>query len=193
MRPRPPHAPTAPHAPLQPAAPLQVELGAGALLGLGFAPNPSAGFGGFVGVRFPRFGRYLGVVLEGRADLDASGSFVQLRDGTARARTAFVGGSVAACLYLSHLFVCPLLTLGAVRGSAGDAYQPAEQLAIFAGLGGRAGVELFLVEGPPAFGVRVSADGLFNLSRPQVYAGGELLWQAEIGAGALSAQVVTLF
>lgn len=188
-------APPLPPPPLPPKLPpaVRVQLGAGALVGFGFAPNPSAGFGGFVGLRFPRSAPAFELTIEGRGDLDSSGDVVALAKAPAQARAGFVGGSLAPCGFVRWFFGCALVTLGAVRGSAGDAYEPAEQTSLFAGLGGRIGAELWIVEGPPAFGVRLAFDGLFALSRPEVIAGGERIWTAPIGAGVASAHLTTRF
>lgn len=190
--PAPTVAPPLPPAPPQPPA-VRVQLGAGALVGFGVAPNPSAGFVGFVGLRFPRLSPVFGLTLEGRGDLDASGGVVALAGGSAQARTAYAGGSVAPCLHARWFFGCGVFTLGAVRGSAGEAYAPAEHTALFAGFGGRVGAEILFVEGRPSFGVRVAVDGLFTLVRPEMYVDAERIWQAPIGSGSAGAYLVTLF
>lgn len=186
----PPVPPPAPPTKLPPA--VRVEIGAGALVGFGFAPNPSAGFGGFVGLRFPRALPAFGLMLEGRGDLDVSGDAVVLAKASAQPRTGFAGGSIAPCGYLRWFFGCGLFTIGAVHGTAGPAYEPAGQESLFAGLGGRIGGEVWIVDGPPSFGVRLSLDGLFALSRPAVIADGEQVWISPLGAGAASLHLVAL-
>lgn len=186
-------APTAPTAPATSPPAVRVLVGAGALVGLGFAPNPSAGFGGFVGLRFPRAVPAFGLYLEGRGDVDSGGDVVSLASGAARPSAGFAGGTIAPCGHVQWFFGCGLVTLGVVRGSAGEAYEPDQQTSFFAGLGGRAGADLWIVEGPPAFGVRLAVDGLVALSRPAIFAAGELVWQAPIGAGAAAAHLVARF
>lgn len=191
-RPVPTIAPLLPPAPPLPPV-VRVQLGAGGLVVLGTAPNPSAGFAGFVGLRFPRLLPAFGFTLEGRADLGASGGVVALARGAAQARASFAGGSVAPCLHGRWFFGCGVFTIGAVRGSAGEAYAPAEQAALFAGLGGRVGAEIMFVEGRPSFGVRLAVDGLFTLVRPEVYADAERIWQAPSASGSAGVYLVTLF
>lgn len=186
-----PTLPAPPPPTLLPPA-VRVHIGAGALVGFGFAPNPSAGFGGFVGLRFPRSLPAFGLMLEGRGDVDVSGDSVVLARASAQPRTGFAGGSLAPCGYLRWFFGCGLFTIGAVHGSAGPAYEPAEQDSLFAGLGGRIGGEVWIVDGPPSFGVRLSLDGLFALSRPAVIADGEQVWISPLGAGAASLHLVAL-
>lgn len=177
----------------RPLPAVRVQIGAGALVGFGFGPNPSPGFGAFIGLRFPRSLPAFGLFVEGRGDFDSSGDVVALPDAAAKASAGFAGGSVAPCGYMRWFFGCGLFTAGVVRGSAGEGYEPAQQASLFAGLGGRVGAELWLVEGRPSFGLRFAMDGLFLLSRPSVIAGADRIWQAPLGAGAASAHLVALF
>jgi len=183
--------------PPQPVAPpppaVQVQLGAGALVTFGFAPSPSAGIGGFVGLRFPRLSPVFSLSAEARGDFDSAGAVVDLAKAPAQPRAGFFLGTVAPCVHVRWFFGCGLFTAGTARGTAGDAYEPAEQIALYIGAGARAGVEWLFVEGRPSFGVRLALDGLVTIVRPEIFAEGESIWLAPQGAGAAGAYVVTLF
>jgi hypothetical protein len=172
-----------------------VQLGAGGGLVVGFSPNPSAGFGGLVGVRLLGSPSW-SFSAEGRADLDTAGELVALADGTsASPRAGFAGGTLAPCVHASWFFGCALATLGHVRASAGDAAQPSDGAGPYFGLGGRAGLEIPIVALParPAFAVQLAADGLVTVVRPGVLVNGEELWRAPIAAGLFGARLVTIF
>ena len=197
----PPPPTTAPPrpAPLPPPPPparrVFVQLGAGGGLVVGFSPNPSAGFGGLVGVRLLGSPSW-SFSAEARADLDTAGELVALADGTsASPRAGFAGGSLAPCVHASWFFGCALATLGHVRTAAGEDAQPQGGDAFYFGLGGRAGLEIPIVALParPAFAVQLAADGLVTVVRPGVLVNGEELWRAPIAAGLFGARLVTIF
>jgi hypothetical protein len=190
-----------------------VQLGAGGGLVLGFSPNPSAGFGGLVGVRFLGSPSW-SLSAEGRADLDTAGDAITLADGTSvQARAGFAGGTLAPCVHASWLFGCALATLGHMRGAAGEEVQPRSMEGVYFGLGGRAGVEIPLLSRrspehapafsappsgvalrpPPLLAVQLAADGLVTVVRPGVLVNGEELWRAPLAAGLFGARLVTIF
>jgi hypothetical protein len=193
----PPPAPQPPQT--TPARRWRVQVGAGAGAAAGFSPFIAPSFAGFAGLRFPlREGDdapAFAISIEGRGDLESSGGSVVGPDGqTAQVRAAFAGGTLAPCIHASRWFLgCVLLTVGQVRSTLGPDATPETRGAVFVGLGGRAGLEIPILRGPPAFAVRVALDGWFSLARPEVQIAGEPVWTAPQGAGTLGAYLVTLF
>lgn len=194
----PPAAPVHGPAPAPPPAPARrvlVQVGAGAAAVLGFSPNPSAGFGGFVGVRFQGMPAW-SLSAEARADIDTAGAVVPLSGGgSAQPRAGFAGGTLAPCVHASWFLGCGLVTLGQVRTAAGDEPEPRGGDALYFGVGARAGVEIPIIALParPAIAVQVTADGLVSVVRPGVRVNGEALWQAPLAAGLFGARLVTIF
>jgi hypothetical protein len=187
-----------------------VQLGAGGGLVVGFSPNPSAGFGGLVGVRFLGSPSW-SFSAEGRADIDTAGEAIALADGTsASPRAGFAGGTLAPCVHASWFFGCALATLGHVRGTAGDDAQPQGMDGLYFGLGGRAGLEIPLLPRsgpeharlfrpvpvparPPFWRCSSPRTALVTVVRPGVLVNGEELWRAPIAAGLFGARLVTIF
>ena len=191
----PPLPASSPSPPPSPARRVFVQLGAGGGLVVGFSPNPTAGFGGLVGVRILGLPSW-SFSAEGRADIDMAGELVALADGTsASPRAGFAGGTLAPCVHASWFFGCALATLGHVRTDAGEDAQPRGGDSLYFGLGGRAGLEIPLLALPsrPAFALQLAADGLVTVVRPGVLVNGEELWRAPIAAGLLGARLVTIF
>ncbi len=186
--------------PLQPPPPSsrwwRVQVGAGAGGALGFSPSVAPGFAGFVGMRFalregegaPAFS----VSLEGRGDLESTGSTLSGPQGqTAQVHAAFGGATLAPCGHGRWFLGCALFTLGEVRANIG-ANVP-DQGALFVGLGARVGAEFPFLRGPFTLAGRVALDGWFSIVRPEVAIEGTPVWTAPQGAGVLGAYLVALF
>ncbi|WP_437337980.1 hypothetical protein [Sorangium sp. So ce394] len=165
--PAPPAPPCRPVAPARPVerrdaalAGLRLQVGVGALISKGLAPDPAVGFSGFVGARWVAFS----LSLEGRVDLPVATDPYQGRTFA----VSSLGGSVVSCGHVAWFFGCGLVTAGRVRrfgmvDVVGEALRP------YAGLGLRGGVEV-----PFSYDLaaRLTGELVANLVRPTLHLGG---------------------
>jgi hypothetical protein len=180
--PRSPPPPSRPPASPPPANAMRLQVGAGAALGGGFAPDLSVGFGGLIGVRWA----VASLSFEGRGDLPASMDPV----GSARFQTSWLGGSVVPCWHARWFLACGLASAGRVRSTATGTATPEHGAAAYLGFGGRLGLEAPFSS---RFAAQLTADVLVNALRPTLRFQDDEVWSVAVVSELASLRLVALF
>src|SRR5262249_21661036 len=153
-------------------------------------------FEALFGVRLRSKPPFVSISVEARADLE-SGRVVMLHGTDYTLRTSLVAGSLLPCLHSRWVIGCGLLTMGAVKGTAGVSAKPGERSAFYAGAGLRAGLELPVSEllhlPGPAFLVQLTGDLLVNIAQPGILVGNEVAWQVAPLSEAAALRLVMVF
>ncbi len=150
-----------------------VELGAGAVIGIGTAPAPTVGVSIQAGVRWSTFS----LSLEGRGDVPSSRSA-----GGGQVSASLLSASLLPCLHHSFLMGCAVASLGSIHGASAGVGYPASDDSVYGAIGARLGVVVplwrFLL-------MRAYIDGSASLSRTTLTLNGTSVWTSPPVAGAL--------
>jgi hypothetical protein len=170
-------------APVQPpASPLRIEATAAAVVSVGAAPEPAAGFG----LGFALGGRALSLAVEGRIDAPTwSPAAVGGRVGSWLAL-----GSLVPCVHEGPVLVCAIGQLGSMKASGEGAPTVRSETLPWRAVGGRFGVTAPL---SGALALRVGMDFLANLTRQTLALNGTAVWAAPVVTASFGADVVVLF
>ncbi len=167
--------PSTPAAPPPAQSRVRFRVGAGALVGTGFAPGINLGFVLFGGVQSDRWS----LDLEGRVDLPAHATYAV---GVVSSQLQVV--SLVPCLHAGVAFGCLVGGAGAIGTAGSEVNNPRHVTSFYALAGARLGIEVPLA-GP--FAVRAALDALASLTPTTIAVGNVDTWTtppAGLAAGA---------
>jgi hypothetical protein len=165
-----------------PAAPLRIEATAAAVVSVGAAPEPAAGFG----LGFAVGGGALSLAVEGRVDAPTW----EPAAGGGKVGAWLALGSLVPCVHGGPVFVCAIGQLGSMKASGEGAPAVRSETLPWRAVGGRFGATAPLSE---VLAVRVGMDFLANLTRQTLALNGTATWTAPVVTASLGADVVVLF
>jgi hypothetical protein len=172
--------------------PLVVVLGLGSTLGFGISTRPAVGVTGDVGIHWSFDDAAIdgfSLSLGARWDPPAAAHLDGRPEGT-RVVISRLLGTVTPCAHFWKLVGCLRFELGPQQYGAENEAISGNDRVVYAGVGGRLGVEVPLV---PHLGMRVYGDVIAPLTTLRLESGNGTVWQTPLVSGTVGAGVYVSF